>query len=87
MSSFDKLAKNPKSTRECRISAAPSESESCISERQEAIKDLVKSLRTLLGKRRPNLVGKLESKMTALSSSDMSLVAETMVDAALAAKS
>jgi len=51
------------------------------------MKDLVRSLGTVLGDRHPNLIEKLENKMTALSSSDMESVAEHMAGAALAAKS
>jgi len=71
---------------ECGISTAPSEGEGCFSQQQEAMKDLVRSLGTVLGDRHPNLMEKLENKMTALSSSDMESVAEHMAGAALAAK-
>lgn len=68
------------------ISTAPSVVEGCSSQQQEAMKDLVRSLGTVLGDRHPNLMEKLENKMTAMSSSDMEAVAENMAGAALAAK-
>jgi uncharacterized protein YbjQ (UPF0145 family) len=68
------------------MSAAASEGEGCSAQQQEAMKDLVKSLGTVLGGRHPNLMEKLENKMTALSSSDMESVAEHMAGAALVAK-
>lgn len=68
------------------ISTAPSVVE-CSSQQQEAMKDLVRSLGTVLGDRHANLIEKLGDKMTALSSSDMESVAEHMAGAALAAKS
>ena len=71
---------------ECGIPAMSSEGEGCSSQQQEAMKDLVRSLGTVLGDRHPNLIEKLENKMTALSSSDMESVAEHMAGAALAAK-
>lgn len=71
---------------ECGLSSSPSEGEDCSSQKQEAIKDLVRSLGTVLGDRHPNLMEKLEKKMTALSSSDMESVAEHMAGAALAAE-
>ena len=71
---------------ECGISNAPSEGEGCSLQQQEAMKDLVRSLGTVLGDRHPNLIEELENKMTALSSSDMESVAEHMAGAALAAK-
>jgi hypothetical protein len=49
--------------------------------------DLVRSLGTVLGDWHPNLLEKLENKMTALSGSHMESVAEHMAGAALAAKS
>jgi hypothetical protein len=74
------------SMNECGISPARSESEGCSPRQQEAMRDLVRSLGTVLGDRHPNLMEKLENKMTALSSSDMESVAEHMAGAALAAK-
>jgi hypothetical protein len=50
---------------------------------QQAMKDLVKSLNTVLGDRHPNLMGKLD-KMSALSGPDMESVAESMAISALA---
>lgn len=50
---------------------------------QQAMKDLVKSLSTVLGDRRPNLVEKLDA-MTGLSGSAMESVAESMAVSALA---
>lgn len=47
------------------------------------MKDLVKSLSTVLGDRHPNLVGKLDV-MTGLSGSAMDSVAESMAVSALA---
>ena len=82
--SFDKLIN--KSMSECGFSSSPSEGEGCSSPQQEAMKDLVRSLGTVLGDRHPNLIEKLENKMTALSSSDMESVAEHMAGAALAAE-
>jgi hypothetical protein len=82
--SFDKLVN--KSMSECGLSSSPNESEGCPSTQQEAMKDLVRSLGTVLGDRHPNLMEKLENKMTALSSSDMESVAEHMAGAALAAE-
>lgn len=46
----------------------------------------MRSLGAILGDRRPNLMGNLENKLTALCSSDMESVAEKMAGAALAAK-
>ena len=69
------------------ISPGRSESQGCSPRQQEAMKDLVRSLGTVLNNRHPNLIEKLENKMTALSSSDMESVAEHMAGAALAAKS
>jgi len=68
------------------LSQAASEGEGCSPRQQEAMKDLVRSLGTVLGDRHPNLMEKLENKMTALSSSDMESVAEHMAGAALVAK-
>lgn len=50
---------------------------------QQAMKDLVKSLGTVLGDRHPNLVGKLDV-MTGLSVPAMESVAESMAVSALA---
>lgn len=50
---------------------------------QQAMKDLVKSLSTVLGGRHPNLIGKLDA-MTALSAPAMESVAESMAVSALA---
>jgi hypothetical protein len=71
---------------DCSISTVSSAGEDSSSQQQEAMKDLVRSLGTVLGDRHPNLMEKLETKMTALSSSDMESVAEHMAGAALAAK-
>lgn len=71
---------------DCGTSATLSEGEGYATQQQEAMKDLVRSLGTVLGDRHPNLIEKLEDKMTALSSSDMESVAEHMAGAALAAK-
>ena len=71
---------------DCGISTTFSEGEGHPTQQQEAMKDLVRSLGTVLGDRHPNLIEKLENKMTALSSSDMESVAEHMAGAALAAK-
>ena len=71
---------------ECGVSVMYSKGEGCSLQQQEAMKDLVRSLGTVLGDRHPNLMEKLENKMTALSSSDMESVAEHMACAALAAK-
>lgn len=68
------------------ISAEPDAGEECSPRQQLAMRDLVKSLGVLLGDRHPNLIGKLDAKMTALSSSDMETVAEQMAGAALEAK-
>lgn len=72
--------------REYGMPATSGESEGCSPQQQQAMKDLVRSLGTVLGDRHPNLIGKLENKMTSLSSSDMESVAENMAGAALAAK-
>jgi hypothetical protein len=87
--SFHSLVNNitADSMSECGISAAAcSEGEGCSPQQQEAMKDLVRSLGTVLGDRHPNLMEKLENKITALSSSDMESVAEHMAGAALVAK-
>ena len=50
------------------------------------MKDLIRSLGTILSDRHPNLIEKLENKMTALSSSGIESVAEHIAGAALVAK-
>jgi hypothetical protein len=50
---------------------------------QQAMKELVKSLSTVLGDRHPNLMGKLD-RMSALSGPDMESIAESMAVSALA---
>jgi hypothetical protein len=57
--------------------------ETPITPQQQAMKDLVKSLNTVLGDRHPNLMGKLD-RMSALSGPDMESVAESMAISALA---
>jgi hypothetical protein len=60
----------------------PVKDEGC-TQQQLAMKDLVKSLRTVLGDRDPNFMGELGEKMTSLSGPDMETVAASMANAAL----
>jgi hypothetical protein len=64
-------------------SQASVDSETPMTPQQQAMKDLVKSLNTVLGDRHPNLIGKLD-RMSALSGPDMESVAESMAISALA---
>jgi hypothetical protein len=59
------------------------DNQTSITPQQQAMKDLVKSLNTVLGDRHPNLIGKLD-RMSALSGPDMESVAESMAISALA---
>jgi hypothetical protein len=61
----------------------PIDSETPMTPQQQAMKDLVKSLNTVLGDRHPNLMGKLD-QLTSLSGPDMESVAESMAISALA---
>ena len=51
---------------------------------KQAMKELVKSLGTVLGERNTSFIGDLEDKMTALSGPDMESVAQGMAGVALA---
>jgi hypothetical protein len=64
-------------------SQASVDNQTSITPQQQAMKDLVKSLNTVLGDRHPNLMGKL-GRMSALSGPDMESVAESMAISALA---
>lgn len=71
---------------ECGVDRASTAMETEIStvQQQQAMKDLVKSLGTVLGDRHPNLIGKLGVKVTAMSGQDMESIAESMAVSALA---
>lgn len=51
---------------------------------KQAMKELVKSLGTVLGERNTSFIGDLEDRMTALSGPDMESVAQGMAGVALA---
>jgi hypothetical protein len=51
---------------------------------KQAMKELVRSLGTVLGDRNKNLIGELGDKMSALSGPDMESVAQSMAGVALA---
>lgn len=61
----------------------PSGSEASFPLQKKAMKDLVRSLGTVLGDRNSELVGRLGDKMITLSGPDMRSVAESMAGAAL----
>lgn len=84
-SSFDDIVTqiSAEAESECALPRTPLGSTPGFPSQQQAMKDLVRSLGTVLGDSKSELFGKLGDKMITLSESDMKSVAESMAGAAI----